>query len=65
MGMDCLGALCDKLCNNSCVKMAVKFGFPKRTDDWMSGRNSKPEGFTVHMNSDTKINFCVKTCLVE
>ena len=31
----------------------------------MSGRNSKPEGFTVYMNSDTKINFCVKMCYVE
>ena len=27
--------------------------------------NSKPEGFTVHLNSDTKINFCVKICLAE
>ena len=27
--------------------------------------NSKPEGFTVHLNSDTKINFCVKMCLAE
>ena len=26
--------------------------------------NSNPKGFTVHMNSDTQINFCVKTCLV-
>ena len=23
------------------------------------------EGFTIHVNSDTKIYFCVKTCLVE
>ena len=21
-----------------------------------------PSGFTIHMNSDTKINFCVKMC---
>ena len=27
--------------------------------------NRKLEGFTVHLNSDTKINFCVKMCLVE
>ena len=27
--------------------------------------NSNPRGFTVHVNSDTKINFCVKKCLVE
>ena len=27
--------------------------------------NSKPEGFTAQMNSDTKINFCVKMCLAE
>ena len=45
--------------------MAMKFGFPKRTDDWMSGRNSKPESFIVQMNSDTKIKFCEIMCLVE
>ena len=37
--------------------MTVKPGFTKRTDDLMSGRNSKPKGFTVHMNSDTKLIF--------
>ena len=54
-------------CIVTCMRpeMAVEFGFTKRTDELMSGRNSKPEGFTVHMNSDTKINFCVKMCYVE
>ena len=37
--------------------MTMKFGFPKRTDDLMSGQNNKPEGFTIQMNSDTKIKF--------
>ena len=46
-------------------KMALKFGFTKYTDELMKARNSKPEGFTVHMNSDTKINFCVKMCNVD
>ena len=46
-------------------EMAMKFGFPKRTDDWTSGRNSKPEGFTVQMNSDTKIKLFEIICLVE
>ena len=27
--------------------------------------NSNPDGFTVHVNSDTKIFFFVKMCLVE
>ena len=35
------------------------------TDVERAAVNSNPEGFTVHMNSDTKIKFCVKTCLVE
>ena len=41
-------------------KMIVKFGFTV-TDDLMSGWNSKPEGFTVHMNSDTKLKFWCET----
>ena len=40
------------------------------TDPWVLGRhrivavNSNPEGFTIHLNSDTNY-FYVKMCLVE
>ena len=40
--------------------MTVNFGFTKWIDDLMSGRNSKPEDFTVYMNSDTKLIFVLK-----
>ena len=54
------------LCVNTCFDV-YKAGndreiwVHKVTDDLMSGWNSKPEGFTVHMNSDTKLKFWCET----
>ena len=45
--------------------MAMNSDSQSGTDVERSPMNSNPEGFTVLMNSDTKIKFCVKTCLVE
>ena len=62
MGMDCLGALCDKSCNNSCVDVC-EVGNGRE----ISGSLSEPmigdlsgivtEGFTIPKNSVHKIIF--------
>ena len=44
--------------------MAIEIEFTKWNRCLGFSVNSK-RGFTVHMNSYTKIKFCVKMCLVE